>query len=503
MSVQPPPPPTSGAPLEYEDDLTVRLPSRVQRHRVRKRWYAHPILVIGAVTAIAGGLRFYHLSSPHEYVFDEVYYAKDGCVDAGFNYKACKLENPGEQTDTVHPPLGRWIIAGGEAAFGNRPFGWRFASAVAGTLSVTVLAFLAYAVFRSVLWAGVAGLLLATENLNFVQSRISMLDIFVATFVVAGFLFLVLDRRWIERRTPPPPATEDLADESLLLHLPPDRPPSPIFRPWRVATGLAFGAALATKWSGGAALVGALVLAMAWERSRRKEAGFTRPLWESVRDEGFGIFLLLVILPLAVYVASYARWFADHGADLAGWARLQKSMAEYSIHLRATHPYASPAWSWVLMKRPVAYYYTCTRMKGPNCASPAEILGMGNPIIFWGTVFTLPYAVFAWIRKRDWRAGLVVVSISVQYFPWFFAARTNFLFYMVPVTPFMVLALVYALKDLSEVRIGEEQARALAPVAWLVVGIAVGVFVFFFPVLTGRAVSYTAWKARMWFPSWI
>ena len=74
---------------------------------------------------------------------------------------------------------------------------------------------------------------------------------------------------------------------------------------------------------------------------------------------------------------------------------------------------------------------------------------------------------------------------------------------MVPVTPFMVLALVYALKDLSEVRIGEEQARALAPVAWLVVGIAVGVFVFFFPVLTGRAVSYTAWKARMWFPSWI
>ena len=503
MSALPPPPPTSGAPLEYEDDLAVRLPSRVERHPVRKRWYARPILVIGAVTAIAGGLRFYHLSTPHVYVFDEVYYAKDGCIDAGFNYKACKLDNPGEQTDTVHPPLGRWIIAGGEAAFGNRPFGWRFASAVAGTLSVTLLALLVYAVFRSVLWAGVAGLLLATENLNFVQSRISMLDIFVATFVVAGFLCLVLDRRWIERRTPPPPATEDLADESLLLELPPDRPPSPILRPWRVATGLAFGAALATKWSGGTALVGAIVLVVAWERSRRKEAGFPRPLWEAVRDEGFGIFLLLVILPLAVYVASYARWFADHGADIAGWARLQKSMAEYSIHLRATHPYASPAWSWVLMKRPVAYYYACTRMKGPNCASPAEILGMGNPIIFWGMVFTLPYAVFSWIRKRDWRAGLVVVSIAVQYFPWFFAARTNFLFYMVPITPFMVLALVYALKDLSEVRIGEEQARALAPVAWLVVVISVGVFVFFFPVLTGRAISYTAWKARMWFPSWI
>jgi dolichyl-phosphate-mannose--protein O-mannosyl transferase len=503
MDVMPPQPPEPGVTFDYEEDLTPRLPTRLERRQSRKHWYAHPILVIGAVTAIAAGLRFYHLSAPHEYVFDEVYYAKDGCLDAGFDYKACKLDNPQEQTATVHPPLGRWVIAGGEAAFGNRPFGWRFSSAVAGTLSVTLLAMLVYAVFGSVLWAGVGGLLLATENLNFVQSRVSMLDIIVTMFVVAGFLFLVLDRRWIERRTPPPPPAPDLADEATLLHLPPDRPPSPIFRPWRIATGVAFGAALATKWSGGAALVGALILAVAWERSRRKEAGLAHPLWEAVRDEGFGIFAFLVLLPLAVYVASYARWFADNGADLAGWWRLQKSMAEYSIHLRAKHPYASPAWSWVLMKRPVAYYYHCVRMKGPNCASPAEILGMGNPMIFWGTVFTLPYALFSWMRKRDWRAGLVVVSISIQYFPWFFAARTNFLFYMAPVTPFMVLAGVYALRDIAEARIGVERARALAPVAGLLVLITVGVFVFFLPVLTGRAISYTAWKARMWFPSWI
>jgi dolichyl-phosphate-mannose--protein O-mannosyl transferase len=270
-----------------------------------------------------------------------------------------------------------------------------------------------------------------------------------------------------------------------------------------VACGVAFGAAIATKWSGATALAGAILLAVAWERTRRKEAGFTRPLWEAVRDEGFGIFVFLVILPLAVYVASYARWFVDHGMDIAGWGRLQKSMAEYSIHLRATHPYSSPAWSWVLMKRPVAYYYTCIRMKGPNCATPAEILGMGNPLIFWGTVFTFPYAVYSWIRKRDWRAGLIVVSISAQYFPWFFAARTNFLFYMAPITPFMVLAAVYALKDVSEVRIGAERAKVLAPVAAVAVLISVGIFAFFFPVLTGRAVSYTAWKARMWFPSWI
>src|SRR5437879_2227716 len=90
--------------------------TRVDRLR-RPRWYTRPFVVIVAVTAIGGGLRFYHLSSPHAFVFDEVYYAKDGCFDAGFPYRKCQLAVPGEQTFTVHPPLGRWIIAGAVSLF--------------------------------------------------------------------------------------------------------------------------------------------------------------------------------------------------------------------------------------------------------------------------------------------------------------------------------------------------------------------------------------------------
>src|SRR5436190_17725861 len=116
------------------------VPSRAARHRTRRAWWQRPAVVILAVTAFAGGLRFYHLSAPHAYVFDETYYAKDGCLDTGYPYKECHLDKPSEQTFTVHPPLGRWIIAGSEKAFGNRPFGWRFASVVAGTLSVSLTA---------------------------------------------------------------------------------------------------------------------------------------------------------------------------------------------------------------------------------------------------------------------------------------------------------------------------------------------------------------------------
>jgi dolichyl-phosphate-mannose-protein mannosyltransferase len=476
----------------------VVLGTRAQRYArpPRRHWWNRPVLVILAVTALAAGLRVYHLSTPHEYVFDETYYAKDGCLDAGFPFKQCKLDSANEQSFTVHPPLGRWIIAAGEKAFGNRPFGWRFSSAVAGTLSVTLLAILAYQLFGSTLWAGIAGLLLTTENLNFVQSRMSMLDIFLTLFVVAGFLFVVLDRRWIRRRTPAPEPLETTG-ETALLALPPDRPPAPILRPWRVAAGLAFGAALASKWSGGPAIVGGILLTLGWERTRRKEVGLRRPLLEALRDESFGIFVFLIILPLLVYLASYAKWFADNGFSFREWLSIQRGMLDYSVHLRAAHPYASRAWKWPLLIRPVAYYYK----SGSNPSTSAEVLGMGNPIVFWTCLVAIPYVAWAWLRRKDWRASLMITAYFTQYLPWYLAARTAFFFYMAPITPFMVLALSYTLRDVAGVRGGEHPARKF--LVGLVLFACVASFVFFFPVLTGRALSYGHWRWRMWFGSWI
>ncbi|HMC37184.1 MAG TPA: phospholipid carrier-dependent glycosyltransferase [Actinomycetota bacterium] len=485
--------------IRTEDLTPAPVPAESRKDSPRTgRWYAGAVLVIVAVTAVAGGLRFYHLSTPSSYVFDEVYYAKDGCFDAGYPYRACRLDNPAEQTATVHPPLGRWIIAGGEALFGNRPFGWRFASATFGTISVLLVSVLALLLFESLLWTAVSGLLLATESLNFVQSRVSMLDIFLTTFVLAGYLFLVLDRRWIGRRTPPREESSGPGRDLDLLGLPPDRAPAPVLRPWRILSGLAFGAAFATKWSGAPALAGAILLALAWERTRRRDLGSAHPVVETVRYEAFGIFLFLVLLPIAVYVASFGRYFANTHASFGEWWALQRQMADFSLHLRATHPYASKAWTWLLLKRPVAYYYM-----GVDAKTSAEILGIGNPAIFWGSILAIPYALISWFRKRDWRAGLIAVAFLIQYIPWFFAARTDFLFYMAPMSPFLVLAVVYGLRAMSRARIGMERVRALAPVAAFVVVASIGLFVFFFPILIGQTISYSAWHARMWFPSWI
>ena len=156
-----------------------------------------------AVTAIAAAIRLTGLSQPSS-VFDEFYYPKAGCILLGESNKTCLLKEPNERLfreqrwdvgSWTHPPLGKWQIALGIKAFGMDPFGWRFSSAVAGTLVVAIIASIAAIAFRSALWTFVTGLLLATEHMNVVMSRLGMLDVHLELWVAAGFLFLVLDKR--------------------------------------------------------------------------------------------------------------------------------------------------------------------------------------------------------------------------------------------------------------------------------------------------------------------
>ena len=45
------------------------------------------------------------------------------------------------------------------------------------------------------------------------------------------------------------------------------RVPSPLWRPWRYAAGIGFGAAVAVKWSGVLGMLAAIVISLIWETS--------------------------------------------------------------------------------------------------------------------------------------------------------------------------------------------------------------------------------------------
>ncbi len=468
-----------------------------------RRLVNRPVVALLAVGIIAGLARSPHLGYPQRRIFDEYYYSKSACIFLGYPNERCDINSGDERYwrrergDTgawVHPPLGKWAIALGELAFGVDPFGWRVPAAVAGTLSVVLLAGIAQLLLGRPIWTFVAGLLLATESMHVVQSRVAMLDIFVTTWMVAGFLLLLLDRRWILRRAPPPPDPDGA----------PPAFPEPVLRPWRLAAGVAFGAAVASKWSGLTGIAVAVLLTLAWEHLRRKELGMRRPLWRTLQAEGFGIVVALLLVPAVVYVASYAAWFAEHGWSLKRWLELQGAIASYHANLKVTdasgepiHPYLSSAWTWPFLTRPVLYF-----AQYPTEGLRKVIYANGNPAIFWGSLLAVPLAAYRWWRDRDRCAGFAVACVLGLYAPWLLVPRPQFLFYATPITPFLVLTIVAVLRWLSELRVAGSRSRPYLPLVVGFVALSVGLFVWFWPVLTGAALSDEAFRLRAWFPGW-
>src|SRR6185312_5270825 len=96
----------------------------------------------------------------------------------------------------VHPEVGKWIIGAAELLFGMNPYGWRVASAVVGALMVMVMVRLARRLTGSTLLGATAGLLLCFDGLQYVLSRLALLDIFMAFFMLCAVACLVADRDW-------------------------------------------------------------------------------------------------------------------------------------------------------------------------------------------------------------------------------------------------------------------------------------------------------------------
>ena len=411
-----------------------------------------------AVTLIGGVLRFARLAYPNALVFDETYYAKDACLYLGKGMTFCGTTQPTEQS-YVHPPLGKWIIAMGIKVFGFNTFGWRIMSAVFGTALIVIVFVLARKLLGR--WAGgVTGLLVATDFLLIVQSRVALLDIFLAFFVALGFLFVVLERERVLRVRAAGAGGLDLG--------------------WRIAAGASFGAAGAVKWSGAYALAAAVVLVVFWTVGAALDIRRAENQWEAHRAPSplleLNVTWPAMILPaVAVYLCSYGVWFYDHRYSLREFWKLQGDMLKYHLTLHAPHAYASPAWKWPLIWRPVAYYFT-------GGAKATHILAFGNPATWWPALAAALWLAYRALWRRDspvrrlgtplaatgtsfvlWRApkatprylyevlvtpaAIILCAWVLQYVPWARFSRPEFFFYMTPIVPFMMLALALTLRD--------------------------------------------------------
>uniref|UniRef100_UPI00286C50E2 phospholipid carrier-dependent glycosyltransferase n=1 Tax=Pseudolysinimonas sp. TaxID=2680009 RepID=UPI00286C50E2 len=166
------------------------------------------------VTAVAATTRLIGLGHPGVLVFDETYYVKDAYTLSQLGYEgswpaeANTAFNAGDPSGylpgasfVAHPPLGKWIIAAGMAAFGaDNPVGWRISVAIIGILLVVLTMGIAHLLFARPLLTVIAGGLLAIDGNAIVLSRVALLDTMLAFFALLGVLFVFLDRGFAKRR---------------------------------------------------------------------------------------------------------------------------------------------------------------------------------------------------------------------------------------------------------------------------------------------------------------
>jgi dolichyl-phosphate-mannose-protein mannosyltransferase len=461
-------------------------------------WSRRDWVALAVVTAGAAVVRLAALSRPVGFVFDEIFYARNACRYV-IGTAECGIEGLASR---AHPPLGNWMIGAGIRAFGYDEFGWRVTAALAGTLTVVLLYLLVRRLLRGVVpgpagtvGAFLAAALLAGDFLHLVHSRIAMLDVFVTLFVVAAVMFAVLDR---DRERRP---RWDRSPAGWLSRL-------ALGRPWRLLAGASIGAAVAVKWSGAYVALGVIPLVLAWELAARRRDpnepdAAPQPrrtaLLRTVVEEGPRSLVLLVLVPVLIYLAAYIGrmpgevlalpW--QEGTFWRGIWEHQFAMLRFHTSLEGSHPYESPPWSWLLLKRPVAYFFTDVG------GQYREILAIGNPLVWGAGLLALVGGGVAWARSgwglRQPEPVLIGAALAT-WLPWLILAGSRsqvFLWYVLPTIPFLCAALGILAARIWRGVVGRVTVAAFAAAT-------LALFLFFFPLLTALPLDADAWRSRMW-----
>ena len=418
-----------------------------------------PILI--AIASLA--IRLINLATPKGFVFDEVYY-----VDGARDFLKYGVEVTGSKPEfIVHPPVGKWLIACGIKLFGDNEFGWRFATAIVGTLLILLFARLVHVLFYSPLLTAIGALLMACDGLMLVHSRTALLDLFLTFFVLLAVFLWHQEHHWL--------------------------------------AAISIGLAMGTKWSALYFLAVLLFASLYRIFSQHPSRNLIRPILIRFIQYGF--------LPLLVYISTWTGWFlSDRGWDrqwspniFLSWIHYHSEMLGFHTGLTEKHSYQANPWSWMVMGRPTSFFYDSPKGCGSDsCAQ--EVLAIGTPLLWWAGTIAVAVVIGFWIRSLLTRTtnsalNLVVLGIAAGYLPWFFIQqRTVFTFYAVIFEPYMILAIVYCAKLLldSELKAGISQALVAAFVVIIFLN-----FLYFLPLFTAENLTYEAWQQRMWLSSWI
>ncbi len=459
-------------------------------------WSRLDSATISAATVIAAALRFWHLGSPAEPVYDETRVLR----------QAHAFLNGWAPPYSTHPPAGKMVVALSVSLFGNSPWGWRAANALVGTALVPLTYLLARRLFLSRFGASIAAGLILCEGFYLVASRLAMINIVYVTSSACAYLFLW---RFVEE-TDSRKRRLDLAAMG-------------------VALGLFVGTKVAISEVGVLLVLSVIAIVMIREEVMNSTSSHVYPAPIRI-IAAYGILLCVTAV---VYLMFFLPYFHTEWSSIANLIAYHRRVLRRNVGFPRFFENSSPAWSWPLLLSPYAYW------KRDLVNGNTEVIWCGgNPLLWWGIPSAVLIASFRASARKSLAWLFIVVGYLFFFVMWFPIHRYLFIYCYMPALYFGLLALAGSLEEcwVGNARPWEE-ILLLAPVFVCLIfslgktygGIASGAIltafflmaqrhrtyggkfvfvtfasaaillaVYFFPIWTGVPISEAGYMGRMW-----
>lgn len=407
-------------------------------------------------------IRVCNLNSPGTYFFDEVYHAYTAEEHLKGNiasYQYWQSPPPGVAYVWDHPAMGSLMITSSLYLLGDNSFAWRIAPALAGTMTVFGIWLLAKLLFKRDNIALLAAALVAIEGLAITESRMAGLDAFATNFIVFSLILYVKFRQQLFSYPDLPKKleTRKAHRKKLLTYL----------FGWTLLTGLAF----ATKWNT-FYLVGIFATDMLFEIFRAPKAFFRK--WKFLLFSG----VVFVVGIIACYLFAYIQFFILGNSLKVLWETIQQTWW-YHTNLKATHPYQSVPWQWILSLKPVYMYYNAS-LDGQSVTAIANV---GNYGILGFGFLAIIMTVAKLVRKFRWSLFFILSAYFWLFLPWAFSPRIMFFYHYLPSATLLSIPLALVLVK------GWRSGEVLRSMVILILVIIFIIFLILLPFNNGLPVS--------------
>lgn len=478
-----------------------------------RHWFS---LGLVGIFLISLYLRFWKLSQFNTLVFDEVYYA----IFAN-NYLT------GTNFFQSHPPLSQYLIAFGIWLGSFLPaspdtindltgslrstFSYRWLNALTGSFIPLIFAAIAYQLTRRRYLALLAAFFVALDGLFLVESRYALNNIYLILFGLLGQLFFLMG----------------LNNRAYRWYY------FPIAGVW-------FGCSASIKWNGlGFLLAIYLLITLAYINKiinlpdsnflqsflttlfqnlsvkEKQHKSFTEKVIDIFQEcqslNIFGLLLTLAIVPALFY----SILWIPHLILNPEYNFIEVHKQIFSFHQKVggntpdVHPYCSPWYSWLIMWRPVAYFYERKEVLN-NKTLIYDVHGMANPFLLWLSSLAIIIVLILFFSKLWSKKALVnnpshsniIIYSSLNYIanliPWLKIDRCTFLYHYMPSYSFAILALAW----ITNICIHSKSSIDKISGITIIVVITLS-FIHWAPIFLGIPLSELGFKLRMLFANWV